>query len=149
MAQFDSFTEATRSDLEWWGFQFALHRDMDYLGHQSKNMLQVLIEHRGEMPPPNVGFKPLEVDARAQRVEDVIGGIARQDVVMACVMRGYYCGLGRKNVERWETANNLVANAGHPPLRLGAYLTLRLAGFELVGRRLRPNAFRPLLQVAV
>ncbi|MFA4510386.1 hypothetical protein P2B12_22880, partial [Xanthomonas perforans] len=113
----------------------------------SKNMLQVLIEHRGEMPPPNVGFKPLEVDARAQRVEDVIGGIARQDVVMACVLRGYYCGRGRKNFERMETANNLIANAGHAPLRQGAYLTLRAAGFELVGRRLRPNAIRPLLQV--
>ncbi|KLC04477.1 MULTISPECIES: hypothetical protein [Xanthomonas] len=147
MAEFDSFTEATRSDLEWWGYEFALHRDMDYLGLASKNMLQVLIEHRGEMPPPNVGFKPLEVDARAQRVEDVIGGIARQDVVMACVLRGYYCGRGRKNFERMETANNLIANAGHAPLRQGAYLTLRAAGFELVGRRLRPNAIRPLLQV--
>jgi hypothetical protein len=30
---------------------------------------------------------------------------------MACVLRAYYCGSGRRKIERYETALNLIANA--------------------------------------
>lgn len=43
MGQIDIIGEYVRRRLEQWGEVFALHKDCDYLGHQSKNMLQVLI----------------------------------------------------------------------------------------------------------
>lgn len=122
--QIDTFGKYVRTELDHWGREFALHRDFEYLGHQSKNMLQVLIEHRGEMPPPNVGYKPLETDSRAQRVEDLVAVIARDNSPMACVLRAYYCGSGRRKVERYETALMLLANAGQPPLHVKAYLEM-------------------------
>ncbi len=51
MTTVDTFGVYVRAELEHWGEEFALHRDCAYLGHVSKNMLQVLIDHRGEMPP--------------------------------------------------------------------------------------------------
>lgn len=122
--QVDTFGAYVRMELDHWGREFALHRDFEYLGHNSKNMLQVLIEHRGEMPPPNVGYKPLETDSRAQRVEELVTVIARDNKAMACVLRAYYCGSGRRKVERYETALMLLANAGESPLHVKAYLDM-------------------------
>ncbi len=122
--QIDTFGAYVRAELEHWGREFALHRDCDYLGHHSKNLLAVLIEHEGEMPPPNVGYKPLETDARAQLVEDVVYRISRTDNQMACSLRRYYCGLGRSTVARYETALLLMPNAGAPAVRVRAYLAL-------------------------
>lgn len=134
--QIDTFGAYVRAELEHWGREFALHRDFDYLGHQSKNMLQVLIEHRGEMPPPNVGYKPLETDSRAQRIEDLVAAIGRDNITLSCVLRAYYCGRGRRNFERWETANLLIANCGEPPIRQKAYLACHLDGVSRVGYQL-------------
>lgn len=136
MSQVDTFGAYVRAELEHWGREFALHRDFDYLGHFSKNMLQVLIEHRGELPPPNVGYKPLETDARAQLVEDIVSDIARTDVAIACVLRAYYAGLGRRKVERWETANLLLATVGQKPIGARQYLTVAELGFQRVRGRL-------------
>jgi hypothetical protein len=111
MGTIDSFGEYVRMRLDEWGREFALHRDCDYLGHQSKNMLQVLIEHKGEMPGKAQGYKPLEVDLMALQVERIVADIARDDRRMACVLRAYYCGSGRRKVERYETALNLIASA--------------------------------------
>jgi hypothetical protein len=111
MGTIDTFGEYVRMRLDEWGREFALHRDCDYLGHQSKNMLQVLIEHKGEMPGKAQGYKPLEVDLMALQVERIVSDIARDDRRMACVLRAYYCGSGRRKVERYETALNLIANA--------------------------------------
>lgn len=108
--QIDTFGAYVRDRLDAWGREFALHRDCDCLGHMSKNMLQVLIEHKGEIPPPNVGFKPLEVDLQAQQIEDIVADIARDEPRLACVMRAYYCGSGRRKVERYETALLLIGN---------------------------------------
>lgn len=130
--QIDMFGDYVRGRLEHWGREFALHRDCEYLGHCSKNILQVLIEHRGEMPAPNVGYKPLETDYKAQQIEDIIVGIARANLAMALCMRGYYCGKGRKRVERWETANLLLANAGEAVIRSTAYIELVRRGEERV-----------------
>lgn len=110
MGEIDSFGEYVRHRLDEWGREFALHRDCDYLGHQSKNMLQVLIEHKGEMPGKAQGYKPLEVNLAAQQIEDIVADIARDEPRLACVLRAYYCGSGRRKVERYETALLLIAN---------------------------------------
>jgi hypothetical protein len=51
MTQTNLFVEYVKTRLVSLGHHFALHRDCERLGHQSRNMLQVLIDHRGEMPP--------------------------------------------------------------------------------------------------
>lgn len=132
MAEVDSFGDYVRRELEHWGQEFALWRDFEYLGHCSKNMLQVLIDHRGEMPPKNVGYKPLETDLRAQRIEDIVADIGREQRAIACVLRAYYCGSGRRKVERLETANLLLANAGERMVRLRHYMVLRELGEQTV-----------------
>lgn len=128
----DTFGAYVRAELDHWGREFAMHRDFNYLGHQSKNMLQVLIEHRGEMPPPNVGYKPLETDSRAQRIEDLVTAVHRQCPSMACVLRAYYCGTGRRKVERYETALMLLTNADQPALHVKAYLDMVRRGEDRV-----------------
>ena len=133
----DTFGAYVRAELEHWGRVFALHRDGEYLGHQSKNQLQVLIDHRGEMPPANVGYKPLETDMRAQLIEDIVADIAREQVVIASVLRAYYCGSGRRKVERWETANLLIATAGHKAVSQRNYMSLHDLGVAQVRGVLR------------
>lgn len=132
MSQIDTFGAYTRCELDHWGREFALHRDCEYLGHVSRNMLQVLIDHQGEMPPPNVGYKPLETDLRAQRVEDIVADIARDQTSLACVLRAYYCGMGRRKFERHETANLLLTSAGCRPVAVRQYLTMHELGFQRV-----------------
>lgn len=131
MGQVDTFGATVRGMLDHWGHEFALCRDCEYLGHQSKNILQVLIEHRG-MPARATGYKPLETDMQAQAVEDLVTDIARTNVTMACVLRAYFCGSGRRKVERWETANLLVTNAGEPMLGVNAYLDIARRGEERI-----------------
>lgn len=118
MSTIDTFGEYVRERLERWGHEYALHRDCDYLGHQSKNMLQVLIEHRGELPGRAQGFRPLEVDLGCQQIEDIVADIARDQPRLACVLRAHYCGSGRRKVERYETALCLIANVEGPGRRL-------------------------------
>lgn len=108
--QLDTFGEYVRRRLEEWGWEFSLAHDCDYLGHQSKNMLQVLIEHKGEMPGKTQGYKPLQVSADAHQIELLVTDIARDQPRMACVLRAYYCGSGRRKVERYETAILLISN---------------------------------------
>lgn len=140
VTQVDTFGCYVRARLEGWGREFALHRDLEFLGYSSRNMLQVLIDHKGEMPPPNVGFKPLEVDNDALQVEQIVCDIARDNTVLACVLRAYYCGRGRKKVERWETANMLIAAAGFQPVSQRYFLTLVDVGEAMVSGVLRGMA---------
>jgi len=130
--QVDTFGAYVRAELEHWGRQYALHRDCDYLGHQSKNVLAVLIEHKGDMPGRAQGYKPLESDSRAQIVEDIVSSIARDNVAMACALRAYHCGKGRRKVERFETAIMLMANCGHRAVSNRQYLSLVEMGFQRV-----------------
>lgn len=130
--QVDTFGAYVRAELEHWGREFALHRDSDYLGLQSKNLLAVLIEHKGDMPSRSLGFKPLETDTGAQRIEDVVTEIARYNAGRACVLRAYYCGLGRRGIERWETANLLLSNCGFPPISRAKYFSEQEVGFAEV-----------------
>lgn len=140
MTQVDTFGCYVRARLEGWGREFALHRDCEHLGYASRNLLQVLIDHRGEMPPPNVGFKPLTVDEDALQVERIVSDIARDNTVLACVLRAYYCGRGRRKVERWETANLLATTAGHKPVSQRYFLTLVDVGEAMVSGVLRGMA---------
>lgn len=140
VTQVDTFGCYVRARLEGWGREFALHRDLEFLGYSSRNMLQVLIDHKGEMPPPNVGYKPLTVDEDALQVERIVSDIARENTVLACVLRAYYCGRGRKKFERWETANMLIAAAGFQPVSQRYYLTLHDVGEAMVSGVLRGMA---------
>lgn len=134
--QVDTFGAYVRAELEHWGREYALHRDCDYLGHQSKNLLAVLIEHKGDMPGRVQGYKPLESDNRAQLIEDIVSSIASDNVAMACSLRGYHCGIGRRKVERFETAILLMANCGQRPVSSRQYLSLVDLGFQRVRGRL-------------
>lgn len=115
MTTIDTFGVYVRAELEHWGNEFALHRDCEYLGHRSKDRLALLIEFGGEMPPRVTGFKPLEIDLRAQRIEDIIADMARWNKERASIMRGYYCGLGRKAFERREVAEGMIRRILHRP----------------------------------
>jgi len=128
--QVDTFGAYVRAELEHWGREYALHRDCDYLGHQSKNVLQVLIEHKGDMPGRAQGYKPLESDCRAQMIEDIVSRISRDSLAMACSLRAYYCGQGRKKVERFETAIMLMTNCGQRSVSNRQYLSLVELGFQ-------------------
>ncbi|MRG98852.1 hypothetical protein GIY21_00935 [Xanthomonas sontii] len=134
--QVDTFGAYVRAELDSWGREFALHRDCDYLGYQTKNMLQVLIEHRGEMPGRAQGYAPLHCDARCQVIEDIVASIARDHVAMSCALRAYHCGIGRRKVERYETALLLLANCGQKPISTRQYLNLVELGFQRVRGRL-------------
>lgn len=134
--QVDTFGAYVRAELEHWGREFALHRDCEYLGHQSKNLLAVLIEHKGDMPGRAQGYKPLESDSSAQMIEDIVSNIAAHNIAMACALRGYYCGKGRRKVERFETAILLISNCGEKPISNRQYLSLVELGFQRVRGRL-------------
>lgn len=129
--QVDIMAEYVRRRLEHWGEEFALSRDVEYLGFSSTNLLHVLMQHHG-MPGRTTGYKPLETDAQAQQIEDIVSEIARHSPVMGWVLRAYYCGQGRRKFERHETANMLLASAGLPPLGRSAYMELAARGTERV-----------------
>lgn len=140
--QIDTFGAYVRARLEEWGREFALHRDCDYLGHCSRNLLQVLIEHRGEIPGRTQGYKPLQVDMLAQQIEGIVAGIGDERPDIACVLRAYFCGMGRRKVERYETALLLLSNVyaargmKKPLPSVRWYLVLAADGIDMVRRRL-------------
>ena len=102
-----TFDLYVRTRLDAWGREFALHRDCEYLGHQSRSLLQVLIEHKGEMPPRVTGFRPLTIPLDEEQIERIVSQIARDAPLLAIVLRAYYCGSGRRGVERLEIAESL------------------------------------------
>lgn len=132
MGEVDTFGAYVRARLEAWGREFALHRDCEYLGHKSKDMLQILIEHRGEMPPRVIGFKPVEIPADEQQMEDIVADIARVNLPRAIVLRAYYCGSGRRGQERFETANAMLTASGLPTINRRRYFSEHEVGFESV-----------------
>lgn len=134
MAQLDTFGVYVSGRLNEWGREFALHRDCEYLGHRSKDRLQILIEHRGEMPPRVTGFKPLHIPAEPQEIEDIVSDLAKSNLTRATVMRAYYCGLGRRGVERVEIANEMLRRFTPPlpTISRPKYFAEHELGFELV-----------------
>ena len=132
MSQVDTFGEYVRRRMDEWGKEYALSRDFEYLGHQSKNMLQVLIEHKGEMPAKATGYKPQEIIPTAQEIEDIVADVARDQLAIACILRAMYCGQGRRKIERWETANLLITSMGLKTVSQRHYLTLHDIGLATV-----------------
>lgn len=130
--QVDVFKSFVRHQLDRWGREFALHQDCEYLGHASKNMLQILIEHKGEMPARCVGFKPLEVDRDAHQIELIVTELGKQDRIAASVLRAMYCGRGRRGVERLEIARELARKR----LSRTQYYAIHDDGFRFVRERL-------------
>lgn len=131
MTQVDTFGEYVRLRLEEWGEEFALHRDCEYLGHQSKNIVKVLMEHRG-MPSRATGFKPLEINPAAQEIEDIVAELGRSDLVCATVMRAYYCGIGKRTTDRFDQAIELLVKSKERPISIRQYHYLRQAGDTFV-----------------
>lgn len=121
--QVDTFGVYVRDRLEDWGREFALHRDCEYLGHRSKDRLQVLIEHKGEMPPRMTGFKPLEIPPLAEQIERIVCDIARYNLLRAVVLRAYYCGHGRRGTERFDEANELCMGYNLPTISRPKYFS--------------------------
>lgn len=127
----DTFGEYVQFRLTAWGDEFALFRD-NPTGSQ-KNILQVLIEHKGFCPRSS-GYRIEEVDLSALQVERIVAEIAKDQMPIACVLRAYYCGRGRRKVERYDTACELIRKVCQSP-RIPAirqYLGLREQGFHLV-----------------
>ena len=123
-----TFDIYVRRRLEAWGREFALHRDCEYLGHQSRSLLQVLIEHKGELPPRTTGFKPLTISPLEWQIETIIAQIHADAPLLAIVLRAYYCGSGRRAVERREKAEELAKR--RLPRRV--YFTYHDLGFQRV-----------------
>lgn len=105
MSQFDAYV---RRRLEAWGDEFALHRDFELLGHRSKDMLQVLIEHKGEMPERSTGFRPLTIPPNEMQIEDIVRDIHADARHLAAVLRAFYCGRGRQGIERKKMAERML-----------------------------------------
>lgn len=122
---FDAYVERR---LTHWGEVFAFHRDAEILGYKSKDILQVLIEHKGEMPPKNIGVKPFYIDPLAWQVEEIISEMSKDMLIVSWVMRAYYSGSGRKNVERFELATKLSGIK----LTLRTYHQYKAIGFNRV-----------------
>lgn len=140
MSQVDTFGIAVRAMLEGWGRTFAIHRDCEYLGHAGVNMLQVLIDHKGEMPAKATGYKPLEINLQHLAVEYAVLAIARTDPTTAWVLRAYYCTQGRRRFERYEAANAMLAKAGLHTLTRASYMDLAESGEARVARILEKEA---------
>lgn len=98
----DLFSVYVRTRLDEWGREFAYHRDREFSGRAPKNVLQTLIEHKGEMPHGGGGARP-EVTETAMQVEDIVRGIHQTgDRTQSRALRAYFCGSGRCGVERYE-----------------------------------------------
>lgn len=136
----DTFGAYVRAELDHWGYEFALHRDLNFLGHRSKNLLALLIESKGDFTSKPEGYRPAQSDERAQIIEDIVASIARDNAPMACSLRAYHCGAGRRKIERFETANMLISKCGERVVSLRHYLNLVELGFQRVRGRLEGMA---------
>lgn len=134
--QVDTFGAYVRARLEHWGAEFALHRDDNNIGKNPKSLIALLMEYGGELPSRVTGSQRLEVDSRAHAIEDMVTCIASDNMPMACCLRGYYCGLGRRKVERFETANLLIARCSGRPVSIRQYMLLVELGFQRIRGRL-------------
>lgn len=128
MSTVSTFDLYVRTRLDAWGREFALHRDCEILGHRSKDMLQVLIEHKGEMPPRVTGYKPLTIPPLEMQTENIVRGVHRDAPILAYVLRAYYCGSGRQAFERREIAEQFIGM----PISKAKYFTLHDLGFQRV-----------------
>lgn len=106
-----SFETYVRRRLDAWGSEFRLDRDGDFLGFPSKNVLQVLHEHRGEIPERTTGYKPMLIPPLEWQTETIVHGLHHANSQLAATLRAYYCGSGRVSVERLETLTFLLGRS--------------------------------------
>ena len=126
------FDRYVRMRLDAWGREFRLDRDFELLGHRSKDMLQVLIEHKGEMPARATGFRPLTIPPLEMQIEDVVHDIYSDTPPLAIVLRAYYCGSGRQGFERLEIARRLLKGVDRSTLSRRRYYLLHDLGFQRI-----------------
>lgn len=69
------------------------------------------------------------------QIELMVSGVARTDLPMACILRGFYCGSGRRKVERWEQANRLLISQGIRAVSVRSYLATAELGFGRIRGR--------------
>ena len=110
MTTIDTFGAYVSARLNAWGREFALCRDVEWLGFASKSVLAVIMENGGQMFGQSAGYKPLEVSPDALEIESLVSDMAKHQPRQACALRAFYCGSGRKKVERYETAVMLIAS---------------------------------------
>lgn len=110
MTQAYTYDEYVRGRLLAWGRVFRLADRYGRLDHGT-HMLQRLIEHRGEIPPPNIGFKPLTIPSDAMEIEDLVRAIHVEQAGVAAVLRATYGGCGRVGVERVRIAAGLAGRS--------------------------------------
>lgn len=123
-----SFETYVRRRLDAWGSEFRLDRDGDFLGFPSKNVLQVLHEHRGEIPERAAGYKPLLIPPLEWQTETIVHGLNQASSHLAAALRAYYCGSGRVSVERLWTLEAMLGRS----ISKRAFFTYHDMGFQWV-----------------
>jgi hypothetical protein len=111
-----------------WGREFRLGREIESLGFHRTSLLQVLIEHRGEMPSRVTGYKSLTIPPDAMEIEDVVHDIHAVDPELAIVLRVYYCGSGKHSTDRLTTTTRLLRRS----ITRRRYYEAHAAGFHRV-----------------
>jgi hypothetical protein len=111
-----------------WGREFRLGREIESLSFHHTSLLQVLIEHRGDMPSRVTGYKPLAIPPDAMEIEDVVHDIHAADPELAIVLRVYYCGSGKHSTDRLATATRLLRRR----ITRRRYYEAHAAGFHRV-----------------
>jgi hypothetical protein len=98
--------------LNQWGDEFRLAREFEPSG---KNVLAILIEHKGEIPRREGGYRPeINISPMAWQIETIVTSIHRRRCEIAAVLRAYYCGSGRHRVERRMTAEAMCGQRISP-----------------------------------
>jgi hypothetical protein len=139
MAEAREFEEYVKAFLEVWGAEYTLGRDLEMLGHQSKNMLYDLEKFGGTIPRVT-GTKPEAYQQDAWVVEQAVAELAKEAPQIAWSLRAMWCGRGRRGVERYELAKALC---GCSFSKSEFYLRCQL-GFAHVARFILRKAQREL-----
>ncbi len=131
-----TFDTYVRRRLDAWGTEFRLNRDGDFLGYPSKNILQILREHAGEVPERTTGRKPLLIPALEWQMETIVHDLHVDYPHLGWTLRAYYCGSGRVGVERLEALEAMLQR------KVGkrAFFAYHNIGFHAVAGSLRAIA---------
>lgn len=138
MTTTSQFDEYVHDRLDLWGRVFRLDQRYGPELGAGKHVLVRLIEHRGQIPPPNIGFKPLTIPPDEMEIEDIVRRIHAELPEVAQVLRAAYGGWGRVSVERVRLASWLVGHA----IKRRQFYALHDIGFHRVAGVLMATARR-------